>query len=408
MRNTWLSLASVLAISVVAACSGSKSNSGFDDPNGGGGAGSSGTNGFGSSGNGTPGAACVPDPKNAEIPGNNCDDDGDGKVDNPPVCDDAPGTGAEDFAKALGICTKASDKGYGLVSATFQQGFGGGAGNDAQHGVLPKFGNVIKPREGKSLGVLSTGYAQEFDGSPGESFGGQEIDTSGGIPSPIDHGKDWKETGTLPAGFPKAATGCQQSDQIHDPIEVKLVVKTPPNASGVKFDFNFYSGEWPAYICSPFNDGFIAYLSAKGFNSGKPDNMSFDKNNNPVSVNNGFFDRCTPSVDTGCAPQAKPGTSQCPGGTSELDGTGFGIVKKWCEAYSFDPFTGTSSKPGKDSTSGGATGWLTSQAPVQPGEEFTIEFILWDTGDGILDSSVLIDNFTWAAGKVDVSTSRPN
>ena len=48
-----------------------------------------------------------------------------------------------------------------------------------QHGVLEKFGSVLKPREGKRLGVLSTGFAQEFDGAPGALFGG---DASG---------KDW-------------------------------------------------------------------------------------------------------------------------------------------------------------------------------------------------------------------------
>jgi hypothetical protein len=50
---------------------------------------------------------------------------------------------------------------------------------------------------------------------------------------------------------------------------------------------------------------------------------------------------------------------------------------------------------GKASTSGGATSWLTSQAPVQPGEVITIEFLIWDTGDNSYDSSVILDNFTW-------------
>ncbi|NVL73445.1 hypothetical protein HWN77_28220, partial [Escherichia coli] len=75
-------------------------------------------------------------------------------------------------------------------------------------------------------------------------------------------------------------------------------------------------------------------------------------------------------------------TSKCPGGTAELRGTGFGEDGTWCEV-------GGGSKV---STSGGATGWLTSKAPVQAGEEFTIEFMIWDTGDGVLDSSVLLDN----------------
>jgi hypothetical protein len=357
---------------------------------------------------------CAPDPKNYDVPGNNCDDDADGTVDNPPACDDglAANGSAEDFAKAIGICTKAADKGYGLVSATFTRGYNNTQQpNAAQHGILPKFGNVIKPREGKSLGILSTGYAQEYDGSANTAFGGEELAPG---PSIKQWGKDWNVTGALPPGFPKPAAGCEQDKSIHDAIDVKLEIKAPPNAAGVKFDFNFYSGEWPAYICSKFNDGFIAYLSAKGFNNGAPDNISFDKDKNPVSVNNGFFDRCTPNVDTGCAkdpltgtPGAKPGTSTCPGGTGELEGTGFGIVKNWCAVYSVNPITGQITNPGKPSTNGGATGWLTSSAPVHAGETFTLEFIIWDTGDGVFDSSVLIDNFTWAAGEVSTGTVRP-
>jgi hypothetical protein len=57
--------------------------------------------------------------------------------------------------------------------------------------------------------------------------------------------------------------------------------------------------------------------------------------------------------------------------------------------------------------SGGATGWLSSQAPVKPGETFTLDLMIWDTGDGDLDSSVLLDNFQWVAGDVAVSTERP-
>jgi hypothetical protein len=208
-----------------------------------------------------------------------------------------------------------------------------------------------------------------------------------------------KSNGTVPPGFPKPAGGCDQAPTTNDVIDFKLVVKAPPNVSGIKFDFNFYSGEWPAYICSPFNDGFIAYLTAKGFNGGIADNISFDAKKNPVSVNNGFFDRCTPNVDIGCAEGAKSGTSQCPGGPAELAGTGFGIDGAWCAPY-----------PGgrnKRSVNGGATGWLTSTAPVAPGETFTIEFLIWDTGDAVLDSSVLIDNFSWASGVVTNETVRP-
>lgn len=391
-----LSLGVVVALAGSAAaiygCASDPPRSGFNEGSSGG---TTGENGgvLGGGDAGPGGKACSPSPSNYDVPGNGCDDDGDGKIDNPPECDSSltAGGDAEDVAKAMGICATVAKEGYGLVSAEFTQGYKRkDAPNAAQHGILGKFGNVLKPRHGSKLAVLSTGYAQEYNGGSNAPFGGE-----------IPNGKAWgpvnpfnpeQGNGTAPNGFPKPAAGCQQSKAVNDVINLKLTLKAPPNASGLKFDFNFFSGEWPAYICSRFNDGFIAYLSAKGFNNGTPDNISFDKDKNPVSVNNGFFDRCTPGVETGCA-GGKTATSVCPGGPDELGGTGFGVTGEWC--------------PGSTSAGGGATGWLTSQAPVTAGEEFTIEFMIWDAGDGILDSSVLLDNFTWVEGEVTTATDRP-
>jgi hypothetical protein len=325
---------------------------------------------------------CVKDPSFYDVPGDNCDNDGDGTVDNAPACDSAAGPSAADFAHAIGICDDANARGFGLVSATFTQGYRQTAApKPEQHGILTKFGDVLRPREGAKLGVLSTGFAQEFDGAQAPFSPGRELWNGGGV-------------GAVPPGFPKPAGSCPQSTDVNDVISLKLELKAPKNATGIKFDFNFLSSEWPEYICTQFNDGFIAYLSAKGFNDGKPDNITFDSKNNPVSVNNGFFDRCTAGTTTGCAGRTRA-VSTCPGGTAELAGTGFGLQSPAC---------GSS---GKLSTQGGATGWLTSQAAVEPGETFTLELMIWDTGDGRLDSSVLLDNFQWIGGQVTTTTERP-
>jgi len=95
-------------------------------------------------------------------------------------------------------------------------------------------------------------------------------------------------------------------------------------------------------------------------------NVAFDSMANPVSVNIAFFDVC----------------EGCPAGTQDLEGTGFDI---WDDA--------------------GATTWLRTQAPVEGGQEFTIRFAIWDTGDSALDSTVLIDNFQWIAEPVGVGTN---
>jgi hypothetical protein len=46
-------------------------------------------------------------------------------------------------------------------------------------------------------------------------------------------------------------------------------------------------------------------------------------------------------------------------------------------------------------------GWLTTTAPVIPGETITLELTIGDVGDGYYDSTVLIDAFQWS---VDVVT----
>ena len=109
--------------------------------------------------------------------------------------------------------------------------------------------------------------------------------------------------GAAPSGFPKSASGCpsQMGSAVNDVVDFQIQIKVPKNANGFSFDFDFGSGEWPEYVCTNYNDSFIAYLSSTAFNGGKPDNVSFDSKNNPVSVNNGFFDRCTAGVETGCA-----------------------------------------------------------------------------------------------------------
>jgi hypothetical protein len=200
----------------------------------------------------------------------------------------------------------------------------------------------------------------------------------------------------VPPGFPKPAAGCTALplNIVLDVINVRLKIRVPRNAQGLQFDFNFFSGEWPEYVCTPFNDAFIAFLTSSAFNGGRPDNISFDAQRNPVSVNNGFFDRCTPGAQTGCGqnpPTLK--VAACPGGTAELAGTGFEAPGKYCNDA--------------ESVGGGATGWLTSRAPVKGGEEITLEFMIWDTGDASWDSSVLLDNFRWVAGKTEAKTERP-
>jgi hypothetical protein len=208
----------------------------------------------------------------------------------------------------------------------------------------------------------------------------------------LRHAEAHHDAGQAPPGYPKAAQGCVVSTDVHDVSALHLEIRVPNNAKGLSFDFDFFSGEWPEFVCTQFNDGFVAVLHSTAFNGGTADNISFDAKNNPVSVNNGFFDRCSPmNATVGCLGMMK--ISACAGGDAELRGTGF-----------YSPYAHC---PMQMDSGGGATGWLTTSAPVQPGETITLDLMIWDTGDGIYDSSVLLDNFRWSATDTPIVTVRP-
>lgn len=307
-------------------------------------------------------------PGSVEVPtgdGPPADEDCDGEVDNVAgACDD--GLALDDIdpesgAKAIGICAKSDGKTQGLLEAKYVSADGGALPPGTMVGILEGFGPNVSPRQGTRLLALSTGRAR-LPEQPGAC----------GKQSCQNH-----ENGTVLAGFPQTSEGCEQADDINDDIGLEVKLKAPTNATGYKFLFDFYTFEFPEFVCSKFNDQFIAFVSPapEGSVNG---NISFDAQKNPVSVNIAFFDVCEPSAQ---APD-----SPCTLGEAELQGTGF---DEWGSA--------------------GATGWLETQAPVTGGEEVSIRFALWDTGDQSWDSTVLVDGFEWIAsgGTVEVGT-KPN
>jgi hypothetical protein len=181
-----------------------------------------------------------------------------------------------------------------------------------------------------------------------------------------------------PDGFPKEAPACPGTitGMPFDATGLELVVQTPTNATGFSFDFSFYTFEWPGFVCSTYNDFFIAYLLP--FPTGQTDgNISYDSAGNPISVNNALLEVC------GCAGNPPSpcfaGGKQfnCSLGNLELIGTGFGFDTSFQDH--------------------GATSWLRTTAPVQGGSEIVLRLVTYDSGDSVLDSTTLIDGFRWTA-----------
>jgi hypothetical protein len=179
-------------------------------------------------------------------------------------------------------------------------------------------------------------------------------------------------TSGAPAGYPKPAPACPGVvfGAPQDGVALQVTIRVPTNAKSFSFDSNFFTIEFPDWICSPYNDTFVVMMTPK-VASLPDDNIAFDSEGNPISVNNALLQVCTPQTAGGK-------TFTCPLGDSSLSGTGFE------ETNNDGPHA--------------ATGWLTTTAPVavDAGKNITLLFAIWDSTDGNLDSTVLVDNFTWA------------
>jgi hypothetical protein len=357
-----------------------------------------------------------------DVPDNQVDEDCSGTADDEPRgCDgalplDSDAAGA---AKALGLCRVATAgasgkaKTWGVLSArfVFPDGSESSTGkvldglgecsatpsppHPLSHGVLPTFGPNVAPREGGALTALSSGIARA---------GVQELNAGTAYSSFSPAGARMCTSGRAPEGFPgPASEGCGDIEvpdpesgidvrDINDPIALELVIRAPTNANSFAFDFNFYTYEYHTFVCTMYNDSFVTLLYSKSPDVPVDHNISFDSQRNAVSVNNGFVEVCEPYTYRGVRGGMEITREfPCQYGTQQLLETGFDVDPFLPELPSFHA----------------ATGWLRTQANIVPGEELTLRFAIWDTGDQSLDSTVLLDAFTWEAKPGQNETVRP-
>jgi hypothetical protein len=266
------------------------------------------------------------------------DNDCDGKVDEgPEICD----VGL-DPAQA-GDLARAME----LCKWTRSAGITTTASSKARN-IVRQFGATYVPRAGSSMVVLATGVAAD-QSDP------RFVNPNEGTP--------FQNTGAHPNPQPDPADGCGAADPstVYDVSELTLELRVPTNARSFSFDFNFMSGEFPEWVCSLYDDTFLVLLESSSFHG----NVSFDAMGRPVTVNIGFFEVCEVGAKPTCT------------GDEDLRGTGY------------------------DGGVGGGTGWLTTTAPVTPGEIIRLRFMIFDEGDRYYDSLALIDNFRWDAKPVD-------
>jgi hypothetical protein len=301
------------------------------------------------------------------------DENCDGEVDEPeePPCD--AGIPVDDMeplkaATAIELCkvsTGAND--WGVVSAAWVLADGSPPPAQTQnfhlgHGFLAAFGPNVAVRRGERMLAVSSGTARQPTDPGYQNVGG--------------FSKGY--TSNHPQGFPKESPACPGTltGTPNDATGVEMVVRTPSNATGFSFDFDFYTYEWPGYVCSTYNDFFIAILDP--IPMGQTDgNISFDSAGNPISVNNALLEVCGCPGNPPNPCYAGGKTFNCSLGNIQLIGTGFGFDTAFSDH--------------------GATSWLRTTAPVPKNAEIKIRFAAYDSGDGILDSTALVDNFKWIA-----------
>jgi Putative metal-binding motif len=320
-------------------------------------------------------------PSAIEVQGDGVDNNCNGQTDENPLStcstgtsftSDVSGTKALAMLNAMDICQVSQNGSWGIVPGSYSltRATGTGSVDYRQVGISTQFGtdgsNV--PRYGNNMAAMSSGRARDANDPDGTTANTYQY-----------------VTGTPPADFiaahggqlPTTSAGCPNGNGANDAVMLRVQLKVPSNANSFSFQFRFFSQEYWYWTCTQYNDFFIAMLDSSwlpgpGQTAIPADkNISFDSNNNYISVNTQqFFTVCPPKTGY-----------PCPDGTAGLNGTG----------YTLGP--------------GGATLWLTTTSPVVPGETITLRFVTWDTSDRALDSLVLMDNFRWSADPSDGPTT---
>jgi hypothetical protein len=334
-----------------------------------------------------------------DVPGNAVDEDCDGVVLTQPVTCDGPlaadSDEPDDAARALGLCSFATQisRSWGVRDADWKLIDEGSELEDPRQVWLPNSFGAVTPREGNRLFMMSTGVARDADAEDFtpecDAFSSTKEDDenySNGVAPPEPYPVD----STL---CPETSLGSDGSMAFND-VGLELRIRVPSNAHSLVFDSIFLTHEYPDFVCSSYNDFFVVFMTPtpKGGPDGRDKddkNVVFDSRGNPVGVNTALLTSCRQSGQT-------RRDIPCEQGPALLAGTGFDQGEALCGV------TTNNQKVG-----GASTGWLRTSVPVEPRDTVTLHFLLWDSQDPNLDSTVGIDNLHFETAGLDQPTTGP-
>jgi hypothetical protein len=300
-----------------------------------------------------------------------------------PDCSACPavGTDLENLRCAIDLCDDAVFLGQTYSSPTVTNP----AKLDISRAAVARFGagtNDLKPLypvvDGSYV-LMATGYA--VPANPPDAYDHNQI-LSGTL---------WQPDGP---GVPDPFAPYEWDS--YDVLEWRLELKAPEGAHGFRIHYVFFSVEYDEYVGKDFNDKFYMILEAASTNAGAPTVINFTDCRPGVPA-----DYVCPADMPACAEgdelcylAINSGLSECcwyDGCTTmaentDITGTGFE-----CGTADVD-YVGDYSM---GFTYGSSTGWLYTEWPIEPGEEFAITFHIHDTADAILDSEVILDKFVF-------------
>ena len=222
------------------------------------------------------------------------------------------------------------------------------------------------PREGDKILIISSGIAADLlmPGFYASSDVNGTVDNGSALPAPmssmsVSATEDCADNPGLVGTGDCSNTIEDQWNQgsgAYDYNELRMSVVVPANTTGFSYDLAMFSTEYPNYYQSSFNDMYVAWLESESWTG----NISFDEMGNPISLNAGFLDY-----------KDAPNPYDCPApcNAPELAGTAM--------------------------MGHAGTKWLTTSAPVTPGETIELIFGVFDLSDPILDTVVILDNWLW-------------